>query len=381
MSSDGLEPYRDHLAALAARHRRRSLIGRAGVDFSSNDYLGLANGPELRAIASAALARGVALGSGGSRLLRGNDPEHEALEAEAAALYGAESALFLPGGFTANAAFLATVPQRGDLIVHDELIHASAHDGMRSGRADHLSFAHNDLTAADDIIGAWRANGGKGRIWLAVESIYSMDGDLAPLEDIMALARRHEAFVLVDEAHATGVLGPQGRGLAAAWEGRDNVITLHTCGKALGVQGGLICGPRVLRDFLVNRSRAFIYATAPSPLLAAVVRGALQLVHADDDRRLRHAALVARANAALTTRCGVTTSGTHIVPVIVGSEQRAMAVAAGLQNAGFDIRGIRPPTVPVGTSRLRIAITLNVSDAIVDDMAVAVGAQLERHGP
>lgn len=379
MSGDGLALYRAHLDELAARHRRRSLIPRKGADFSSNDYLGLAGSAELSAIAAAAVARGVPLGSGGSRLLRGNDPEHEALEEAAARIYGAESALFLPGGFTANAAFLATVPQRGDLIVHDALIHASAHDGMRSGRAERIGFRHNDVGAAEDAIASWRRNGGTGRVWLAVESVYSMDGDLAPLDDLVALADRHDAFVLVDEAHATGVLGPRGKGLASGYEGRENIVTLHTCGKAIGVQGGLICGPRVLRDFLVNRSRAFIYATAPSPLLAAVVRGALDLVHGDDsNRRTRHAALVRFTNEAIRQRCGTTVSGSHIVPVIVGSDERAMAVAAELQERGFDIRGIRPPTVPEGTSRLRIAITLNVDEATVSAMVDALAAELER---
>src|SRR5262249_46097155 len=153
-----------------------------------------------------------------------NDPEHEALEAEAATFFGAESALYFPAGFTANAALFSALPQRGDFVVYDSLVHASAHDGMRSGRAERAPFAHNDAQAAADAIKTWRRSGATGRAWIAVESVYSMDGDCAPIADLMAVADRHDAFLVVDEAHATGVLGPDGRGLASEFEGRENVI-------------------------------------------------------------------------------------------------------------------------------------------------------------
>lgn len=364
------------LEALARRGRLRGLSGRAGLDFSSNDYLGLASEPALRQAAATALARGVAIGAGGSRLLRGNDPEHEALEAEAAAFFGAERALFLGGGFAANTAIFQTLPQRGDLVVHDELIHASVRDGVAGGRAEVRSARHNDAQAFEDAITGWRAGGGKGQPWIAVESLYSMDGDTAPLDDLMALADRHDGMLVVDEAHATGVLGPGGRGLAAHLEGRDNLVSLHTCGKALGVMGALILAPRVLADYLVNRARPFIYATAPSPLIAALVRSALVMVRDEPERRRRHAALVAYAGRELRARCGLTPTGTHIQPVVVGADRRAVALAEAMQRAGFDIRGVRPPTVPEGTARLRISLTLNVDEAAVSEMARVLGAAL-----
>ncbi|MBS0474673.1 MAG: aminotransferase class I/II-fold pyridoxal phosphate-dependent enzyme, partial [Proteobacteria bacterium] len=255
----------DDLARLSQQARRRRLSPQTGIDFSSNDYLGLARSPLLADAARAALDRGVPTGSGGSRLLRGNDPEHEALEAEAAALFGCERALFFSSGFAANATLFSTLPQRGDLVVHDELIHASAHEGLRIGRAERVAVAHNRADAFDLAIRRWRAGGGTGRAWIAVESLYSMDGDTAPLDDLMAIADHHDAVLLIDEAHATGVFGPDGRGLAAHLEGRSNVITLRTCGKALGVEGALVCGPAVVADFLVNRGRGFIFSTAPSP--------------------------------------------------------------------------------------------------------------------
>ncbi len=369
------------LQALARRGRLRSLASRAGVDFSSNDYLGLAAGPMLRAAATEALARGVSVGSGGSRLLRGNDPEHEALEAEAATFFGSGRALFLGGGFPANTAIFNTLPQRGDLVVHDDLIHASVHDGVAGGRAKVKSARHNDPQAFADAIASWRSSGGKGTPWISIESLYSMDGDRAPLADLVSIADRHDAMLVVDEAHATGVLGPDGRGLAAHLEGRDNVVTLHTCGKALGVMGALVLGPEVLVDYLVNRARPFIYATAPSPLVAALVRASLRLVRDEPELRRRHAALVAHAGRELASHCGLTPSGTHIQPVIVGADRRAVALAKAMQEAGFDIRAVRPPTVPEGTARLRISLTLNVDEATVSAMARTLGAALQGVSP
>ena len=370
------EIYTADLQALADRGRLRALRAHAGIDFSSNDYLGLAESEELRQAAVDALARGVPIGSGGSRLLRGNHPEHEALEREAAAYFGAESALYFGGGYVANFAIFSTLPQRGDLVVHDELIHASVHEGVRRGRAEFVGVPHNNIDAFDAAIVRWRAAGGKGRPWLSVESLYSMDGDSPNLAELFAVADRHDAMVVIDEAHATGVLGPQGRGLAATFEGRDNVITLHTCGKALGTVGGLILAPKIIRDFLINRSRPFIFATAPSPLIAAVTRAALEISRTNPERRERLARLVQFAGSELRRRCNVEPSGSQILPVIVGADQAAVALAASLQRKGFDIRAIRPPTVPEGTARLRIALTLNVDEAIVADLFAALAEDM-----
>lgn len=372
------EPYEADLENLAGMGRLRSLRERTGIDFTSNDYLGLAESDELRRAASDAIARGVPVGSGGSRLLRGNQSEHEALESEAAAYFGAETALYFGGGFVANYTIFSTLPQRGDLVVHDELIHASVHEGLRSGRADHVDVAHNNVDAFDAAIVRWRAAGGKGRPWLSVESLYSMDGDSPDLAGLFAVADRHEAMVVIDEAHATGVLGPQGRGLAAAFEGRDNVVTLHTCGKALGSVGGFILASRTIRDFLVNRARPFIFATAPSPLTAAITRAAIQISRTNPERRERLARLVQFAGGELRRRCNLASSGSQILPVIIGADRAAVAVAASLQRRGFDIRAIRPPTVPEGTARLRIALTLNVNEAIVAELFEALAEDMRQ---
>jgi 8-amino-7-oxononanoate synthase len=370
--------FESDLRELADRGRLRSLRARAGIDFTSNDYLGLAESAELRQAAADAVARGVPVGSGGSRLLRGNHPEHEALEADAAAYFGAETALYFGSGYVANFAIFSTLPQTGDLIVHDELIHASVHEGLRRGRADFVGVPHNNVDAFDAAIVRWRAAGGKGRPWLAVESLYSMDGDSPDLVELLAVADRHEAMLVIDEAHATGVLGPEGRGLAAALEGRDHVISVHTCGKALGTVGGFILASRIIRDFLVNRSRPFIFATAPSPLTAAITRAALELSRSNPERRQRLARLVQFAGNELRRRCHIEPSGSHIVPVIVGPDRAAVALASALQFKGYDVRAIRPPTVAEGTARLRIALTLNVDEPTVAGLFEALSESLRK---
>ena len=222
-----------HERALEALHRRgrlRRLQPQRGTDFTSNDYLGLAQSGELRAAIAQALDHGVPAGAGGSRLLRGNHPEHEALEQEAAAYFGSEAALYFGSGYAANSAVFSTLPARGDLIVYDALVHASAHEGMRLSKAEATAARHNDPQSFEDAITQWRKAGGLGQPWIAVESLYSMDGDFAPLASLAAIAGRHDAMLMIDEAHATGVLGPRGRGLSAGLEGRANVVTLHTCG-------------------------------------------------------------------------------------------------------------------------------------------------------
>jgi 8-amino-7-oxononanoate synthase len=270
---------------------------------------------------------------------------------------------------------LSTLPARGDLIVYDELVHASAHEGMRLSKAEAKAVRHNDAQDFEVTIKSWRAAGGTGRPWIAIESLYSMDGDRAPLSEFAALADRHDAMLIIDEAHATGVLGPDGRGLAADLEGRENIVTLHTCGKALGAMGALVIAPRTIRDFLINRGRAFIYATAPSPLMAAAVRAAVDICRTEPQRRQRLHDLIAFTERELTAKTRFTASGSQIQPLIIGGDGMAMALAATMKARGYDIRAIRPPTVPEGTSRLRLTITLNVSELeitrLIDDLAAA----------
>lgn len=367
--------HRKQLNDLAAQGRYRQLTAQKGIDFSSNDYLGLAGSTRIKTAISDAIARGVPVGSGGSRLLRGNHSEHEMLEDEAATFFGTESALYFSSGFAANAALFASLPQRGDLVVYDALIHASVHEGLKLGRAQSVAAAHNDVGAFRDAIDEWRKQGGLGRVWIAAESLYSMDGDLAPLDDLALLARNHDAFLVIDEAHATGVFGPQGRGLGAHLDGQDNIISLRTCGKALGCEGALLTGPAIVREFLINRGRGFIFSTAPSPLMASAVREALRILADEPERRARLSALAADACTRLVP-LGAGASPSQILPVIIGEDARAMTVAGAVQKAGYDVRGIRPPTVPARTARLRVSITLNVTHDDIAGLAEAIEAAL-----
>jgi len=381
MMAQGLARYESTLAGLERKGRRRFLVDRAGADFSSNDYLALAGSERLAAAIASAVQRGVPAGAGGSRLLRGNHPEHEALEAEAAAFFGAERVLYFGSGYAANTALFSTLPQRGDLVVHDALAHASAHEGIQAGKAQAVAAAHNDASSFDQAIKCWRAEGGTGHPWIAVESLYSMDGDRAPLTELAAVAERHGGFLVIDEAHATGIFGPDGRGFAAGLENRENVIVLHTCGKALGVSGALLGVSAVLCDYLVNRARGFIYSTAPSPLMAAAVRQSLRMLVDEPQRRADFDALYSFANSELTEKLGVQGSGSQILPVLIGDNGRAVRIAARMRAEGFDIRAIRPPTVPEGTARLRIAITLNVDQPTISCMFTRLATVIAEDKP
>ncbi|MBL8659306.1 MAG: aminotransferase class I/II-fold pyridoxal phosphate-dependent enzyme [Rhodospirillales bacterium] len=259
-------------------------------------------------------------------------------------------------GFIANYTLFTALPTRHDAIVFDEWIHASARDGIQASPARRYKARHNDLDSFADAIGRARRRGAR-QVWITVESVYSMDGDLAPIGDLMGLARASDAMLIVDEAHATGVFGASGRGLCEGLEG-EGLITLHTCGKALGAAGALVCGPSAVIDYLINTARPFIYSTAPPPLVAAVVRRALALIDEEPWRRVRlfERAAFARARLRAVLGQGLTFPDSQILPLVLGTSERALAAAAALQADGFDVRAIRPPTVPAGSSRLRLAI-------------------------
>jgi 8-amino-7-oxononanoate synthase len=344
-----LARYEAMLGQLERKSRRRVMTQQRGTDFTSNDYLGLAGSARLGVSVISALERGVPVGAGGSRLLRGNHPEHEALEKEAAAFFRSERMLYFGS-------------------VYDELVHASVHAGIATGRATAVAVPHNNLEAFEHAMRKWREADGTGHPWIVVESLYSMDGDRAPLAALAGLADQYDAFILIDEAHATGVYGEDGRGFSSELEGRDNVVVLHTCGKALGASGALVGGNYILCDYLINHARPFIYATAPSPLSAAIVREALLILSDEPERRQKLQALIRCANEQASSYLGIETSGSQIIPVIIGDTARTLRIAQWMQEDGFDIRAIRPPTVPANTARLRIAITLNVDLPIVSRM-------------
>lgn len=353
------------LEALSSKNRLRALSGASGIDLSSNDYLGLKDHPQLKRAALEAIERGVGLGAGASRLLRGNAPEHSALETYAAAHYGFDSALYFANGFSANYAVLTTLPSRHDVVIFDALVHASVRDGLQAGHAKAIKVAHNDLDAFEDALKAYRDQA--QNLFIAVESLYSMDGDVAPLAALAALAQRYDTILIVDEAHSTGVFGEGGRGLSDPLP-RENLIVIHTCGKALGVAGGLVCASKDVIDYLINAARPFIYSTAPPPLQALLTQAAIALCASAQGEEAR---------AKLRTLCAITQdslggAGTQIIPIILGAEDKAMSIAADLQAQGYDIRAIRPPTVPEGTARLRLSLNAKLPPATLRDFLGAL---------
>jgi 8-amino-7-oxononanoate synthase len=362
------------IEALKSRRRYRSLSLPSGIDFTSNDYLGLAAHPALREAAAAAMARDGLAGSTGSRLLRGHHAAHAQLEEFAAGFFGAERALFFNSGFDANLALFATLPTRHDAVVFDEAIHASVKEGMHSSPAKRYRARHNDAQSFEDETRRARAQGAK-QIFVAVESVYSMDGDLAPLAALDDIARRHDATLVVDEAHATGVFGAGGRGAGENMHG-PNWICLHTCGKALGVAGALVCAGAQTIELLVNGARSFIYSTALPPFIAAMVQRSLELVDEEGWRRERLLQLAPIAHRALNETLPF--AGSQIVPVILGAGEEALRVAASVQQEGFDVRAIRPPTVPEGAARLRVAIHATHSEDEIAKLAEAVKKARER---
>jgi 8-amino-7-oxononanoate synthase len=345
------------LTQLEHQGRRRHLSEARGIDLTSNDYLGMRRHPRLREAALTALANGLDIGAGGSRLLRGNHPAHTALESFAADYFATPACLFFANGFQANQAIFGTLPDRHDVILFDAIIHASARDGIQTNPARHVRITHNDLNHYEEMLRQHRDQA--KNLWIAVEAVYSMDGDCAPLIDLYQLAHQYDATLIVDEAHATGIFGPNGKGLSETLPPSRHLIVLHTCGKAMGVAGGLVCGEQVIIDFLINKARGFIYSTAPMPLQAVLVQESLTILSNEPDRRHRLLELCRVAHHLFADH----PSPTQIIPIILGDDHRAAAAAAALQMSGFDIRAIRPPTVPDGTARLRLSLHEGLSAA------------------
>lgn len=342
-----------------SQFRELDLAG--GIDLSSNDYLGLAYDSRLKQATIAAVVRAERVGGSGSRLLSGNARAWESLEADFAQFAGTEAALYFGSGYTANLGLLSSLLQPGDLVFSDALNHASLIDGMRLSGATKVIFPHRDLDVLENALRA-HSKDASAKV-IVTESVFSMEGDVASLGDLLRLAKRYGAELVVDEAHATGVRGPQGRGLAAEAGIEHQILAVvHTCGKALASAGAFVCGGRRLRDLLVNRARTFIFSTAMPPYFAAQIRSALELARAAEYERAHLRDISCELKAELRSagiNCG--SSSTHIVPVIFGSNEAALHAADELQCAGYWARAIRPPTVPAGTARIRISLTSRIT--------------------
>lgn len=375
---------REQLASTRARKlfRRRCVVsgahavqlcvdGQDSISFCSNDYLGLANHPEVvHALQKAASAQG--FGSGASAYVCGWNAEHQALENELAEFVQRPRALLFSTGYQCNLGVIQALAGRDDHLYSDALNHASLIDGCRLSAAQIHRYPHADM----DALAQQLALPASGRKLMVSDTVFSMDGDLAPLATLAGLARQHDAALMVDDAHGFGVIGPQGRGsVAAAGLGTDAVpVLVATLGKSLGGFGAFVAGDDDLIEFLIQRTRTAIFSTAMPPALAAAMRVSLRLLREGEERRQHLQELIARFRAG-SRQLGlpVADSPTAIQPLIVGDEGRALALSAALQAQGFLIGAIRPPTVPVGTARLRITLsaahTTDQLDALLEALA------------
>ena len=373
------------LAELAARRaqglyrRRRTLAGPQGpevvvagrrlINFSSNDYLGLAADGRLAEALSQG-ARRWGCGAGAAHLVTGHTEPHRALERALARFTGYPRALLFSSGYLANLAVVTALVGRGDSVIQDRLDHASLIDAARLSGARLRRYPHNDVEAA-----ARQLANSPGRRLLAVDGVFSMDGDLAPLPALARLCRRHDALLLVDDAHGLGVLGPQGRGSLEQWglDASDVPLLMGTLGKALGTAGAFVAGSETLIETLIQKARSYIYTTATPPALALATLRALELVKAEPWRRRRLAELVARfrrEGAALGLPLG--DSQTPIQPLIAGDAARALAWSEHLARRGLLVVPIRPPTVPQGSARLRITFTAAHDDSHLERLLDAL---------
>ena len=352
----------------------RALEILSGTNLCSNDYLGLARDPRLKQAVIEAVERAERVGSTGSRLLSGNSREWQELESEFTEFAGTEAALYFGSGYAANVGLLCAVLKPHDVVFSDELNHASLIDGIRISGARRVVYTHADLDHLERALRKHEA--GTGAKVIVTESLFSMEGDVAPFEGLLRLAKNYGAELIVDEAHATGVCGPQGRGLAAE-RGcqRETLAIVHTCGKALASAGAFVCCSQALKDYLVNRARTFIFSTAMPPYLAGQIHAALHLALEADDRRA-HLRKIASALREELSAAGLSfgASTTQIVPVILGSNEAALRVAAELQANGFAVKAIRPPTVPAGTARVRLSLTSSITLENIRRLAAVMDA-------
>lgn len=370
----------EELAALDAASLRRSIRsldsaqepevtfdGRRVLLLASNNYLGLATHPKVVQAAIDA-ARTWGAGTGSARLITGANRLHEELETAIAELKGTEDAVLFSSGYLANIGALSALASTGDAIFSDELNHASIIDGARLSRAEVFVYRHADAGHCNDLLSKWRAKNPRRRALVVTDSIFSMDGDLAPLKELVDFCEHAEAMLMIDEAHATGVVGPGGRGAAALLGLEKRIpIVMGTLSKALGSAGGFIAGRRELCDFLRNTARAFIFDTAMPPPTTAAALAAIRVIAAEPERTERVHVLAARLAGGLYAHdFHVASPAAAVVPVMVGESVVALDLARALLDAGVLVPAIRPPTVPAGTARLRATVMATHTEEQID---------------
>ena len=341
--------------------RKLGTFGNELIDFSSNDYLGLARSQALKdRIIKAYQNESTTNGSSGSRLLTGNSKRIEELESFLADLFGFQDALIFSSGYMANLALFSTVPQKGDTVLYDELSHACMKDGIRLSFAQKRSFRHNDL---EDL--SRKIEEAEGAVYVACEAVYSMDGDLAPLAEILSICQKHNAFLIIDEAHSTGIWGSKGQGLTHELDLQNAVFAVvNTFGKAMGVHGASISGSKTLKSFLINYARPFIYTTAPSDFEIMSIKAAFDYLSAQPNRQANLFFKIDLFNQITNMK-----SDSPIKTISIRGNQLTKKTALTLQKAGFDVRPILSPTVKAGSERLRICLHSFNSEEEISSLA------------
>lgn len=355
--ADGL--YREVRETGSAQGAHVTVEGKRLLNFSSNDYLGLANHPAVKQAAREAIDK-YGAGSGSARLICGSLKVHQELEHAIADFKGTEAAVSFSSGYATALGTICALLEKDDVIVIDKLVHACIVDGARLSGATLRVFPHNDVTELEDIL-KWAREKNARRILIVTESVFSMDGDLAPLREIVELKDRYGAWLMVDEAHATGLFGANRRGVAEAFELAGRVeIQMGTLGKALGSAGGYICGSRALIELLINRARTFLFSTAPVPAATAAAKAAIEVVRSAEGEELR-TRLWARVDQLKNGLVGgpwkLPVVQSPIIPIVIGDEARAMEVAAQFRSRGILIPAVRHPTVARGQARLRLTVS------------------------
>ena len=362
------------LRGLEVRNQHRSLAEVGGVNLCSNDYLGLASDARLRAAVLDAVEGSPRIGGSGSRLLSGHLALWDEVEEEFAQFAGTETALYFGSGYAANLGVLTSLVKKGDLAFSDELNHASLIDGIRLSGACKMIYPHLDLNALETALR--EHEGETQRKFVITETVFSMDGDVVAFADLAQLCERFGAALIVDEAHATAVHGPGGRGIAAGAGLLDRVAAvIHMCGKALASAGAFVCGSSLLREHLINHARTLIFSTAMPPYMAGQIRASLRLAANMDAQRTELLSRSRRLAGGLRKQ-GYDTAGsnTQIVPVVVGGNEEAVAAAEYLRQQGFAVRAIRPPTVKQGTARLRFSITTAIVASELERLESCLGS-------
>jgi 8-amino-7-oxononanoate synthase len=364
------ERIRQRLAAIEGAGLERTLAPPRGVDFSSNDYLGLASHPAIKSRFSEAVGR-EGCGATAARLLRGDRDCFTAIESRFAAFKGTKRSLYFGSGYAANLGILGTFLEPGDVVFSDELNHASLIDGIRLAKAERRIFPHTNLDALEAQLRECKTAGQK---FLVTESLFGMDGDLAPLTEYAELCRETNTNLIVDEAHAVGIYGVRGNGLIGKFGIDDEVfLSMNTAGKALGAAGAFVAGSESAIEYLVQRARTFMFSTAPPPALAAAIDASLDVIATEKDRRHRLIENISLMHE-LLVELGIDfpREMTQIIPIVIGNSAEAVSVASRLQVAGFDVRAVRPPTVPNGTARLRLSINSELTEVDLRSLAAAM---------